>query len=113
MNVELTKERSDLITHKLAPVARLVPDSDDTHFDVVIRKSDNRWMGERYCVSVRLSTASEKYYAIANEAYLERAFSKVREDLRRSISKTYKSKEHTLSRMQRYVRERQYLELFA
>lgn len=98
---------------KLAPLARLVPESDGVHFDVVIRKVEDGWFTERYCTSVRMSTASEKYYAIATEAYLEKAFSKVREDLRRSISKTYKAKEYGRTPMQRYIKERQYLELFA
>jgi len=113
MNVELTKERNSLITQKLAPLARLVPESDEVDFDVVIRKVSKSWMGERYCISVRMSTASEKYYAITSEPYMEKALVRVREDLRKSISKHYRSKEFSLERMQRFIRERQYLELFA
>lgn len=113
MNVELTNDRISLITQKLSPLSRLVPSSEKVVFDVVIRKMRKPWQGERYCVSVRMSTTSDKYYAIANEAYLEKTFSRVREDLRKAISKTYQAEEAKLSKMQRFVRERQYLELFA
>jgi len=113
MNVELNKERNDLITRRLAPIARLLPESNDVHFDVVIRKVDTSWMGERYCVSVRLKAASETYYAISNETYFERCFARVRDELRRSISKSYKTKEQSMKPMRRFIKERQYLELFA
>lgn len=113
MDVELDKERSEFITQKLAPLARLVPESNMVSFDVVVRKVKRNWRGEQYCVSVRMSTQDKKYYAIANETYLEKAFSKVRNELRKAISKSYKSKEYSLPSMQRFIKERQYLELFA
>lgn len=113
MNVELTSDRKNLITQKLAPVARLTPEAEGVVFDVVIRRMRKPWQGERYCVSVRMSTTDEKYYAIASEAYLEKSLARVRDDLRKAVSKTYHAQELQLSKMQRFIRERQYLELFA
>ena len=113
MNVELTEEHYSLITKKLAPLARLVSDEKGVQFDIVLRKIHKKWSGERYCISVRMSTATQKYYAITTERYFAKAFSSIREDLRKSISKSYKAEERSASRMQRFIRERQYLELFA
>ena len=113
MDVELTKERRSVITQKLAPLARLLPNAKQVEFDVVIRKIYKTWGGERYCVSVRLSTEEDKYYSIATEPYLEKSFSKVREELRKTISKSYRVQAKNILTMQRFIKERQYLELFA
>jgi hypothetical protein len=113
MNVELTKERKSLITQKLIPLARLTVGDQPASFDVVIRKVSKSWLGVRYCVSVRMSTETNKYYAIASEPYIEKAVSAVRSDLRKSISKRYKAVEFSTERKQRFVRERQYLQMFA
>lgn len=113
MNVELNNDTLSVLTQKLAPIARLVPQSDAVVFDVVIRKMRKPWQGERYCVSVRMNTTANKYYAIASEPYLERSLSRVREDLRKAISKTYQTEEARLSKIQRFVKARQYRELFA
>lgn len=112
MNVELTDEQSKLITRKLAPLARLAPDS-EVRFDVVIRTMKRTWMGTRFCVSVRLNTGIEKYYAVARDPYLAKALSSLRHDLRRSVSKAYRVEEEQQRPRRRYLTERQYVELFA
>lgn len=112
MNVELSNDHIDLIAKKLAPLARLMGDDARVHFDVVLRKIKKRWSGERYCVSVRMKAGTDSYYAVAFESYLEKAFSSARDDLRKAISKTYKAEQFREPKMQRFLRERQYLELF-
>lgn len=113
INVELTDAQVSLITRKLAPLARLLPSQDDVRFDVVLRRLKRRWSGDMYCLSVRMIVPTHTYYAVATEQYFARAFTKVREDLRRSVSKHYRADEYNTRRMQQFMRERQYLELFA
>lgn len=112
MNVELTHDQSQLITQKLAPLARLAPDL-SVRFDVVLRISRTAWAGTRFSVSVRMTTNDDKYYSVVRDAYLGKAFSAIRDDLRRSISTGYRVQELQKRTRQQYMTERQYATLFA
>ncbi len=113
VNVELTRERKDLIMHRLAPLARLVAESGDVNFDVVIRKMSRRFMGDKFCVSVRMTTPSNKFYAVAGEYYLNKSLSRVRDDLRRSISRDYRTEVNSFAAVKDLFREQQLKELLA
>lgn len=113
VNVELTTELKNKITQKIGPLARLVAEPGDVTIDVVLRRMKQTWSGDQYCVSVRMSTAGKKYYAVAGEAYLSRSLIKVRDDLRRSVSRSYQTSESGFETVKKYINERFYKELLA
>ena len=55
--------------------------------DIVMRKTHSRVTGDMYFVSVKVSTPSDTYMAVSAKHHLSRAFTTVRETLRRSISR--------------------------
>jgi len=111
MNVELTPQDHKMIEARLAPLSRLAGGS-DTSFDVVLRQMRQQSGMPKYYASMRFTAGDKKYYAVASDVFLTKAVSKMRDDVRRSISKQYRSAEFHEDRMQRYLRERQYVELF-
>lgn len=113
VNVELTKDRADIITQKLAPLSRLVAEPGSVTFDVVIRCMHKKWVGNRYCVSVRMSTPNNHYYAVASEGYLNKSLARVRNDLRKSISRSYSLSEGPFTNLKQYITERNYREMLA
>lgn len=86
-NVELTSSLEDLITRRLAPLARLLRFEEPIRFDVVIRRNENNVAGDMYFVSVKVSSPKRSYMAVAAKPHLPRALSSVRETLRQNISR--------------------------
>lgn len=86
-NVELTDERRSLITRKLAPLARFLVHEGEVSIDVVMRRIRTRLGGTMYYLSVKVTTPSGAYLAVASETHLAKALTKVRETLRKSISR--------------------------
>jgi len=85
-DVELTGERKALVYRKLTPIGRLLSADEQAHLDVVLRRQRHRLRGERYYLSVKLTTTAGTHYAVAIEPYLEKALTKTRRILRRSLS---------------------------
>ena len=86
-NVELTDERKSLISRKLSPLSRFLVHEPDVLIDVVMRRVRMRLSGDRYYLSVKVATPTDTYIAVADERHLTKALTKVRETLRKSISR--------------------------
>ena len=85
-NVELTNERRALILKRLAPVGRLLGADEQGEIDVVLRRERQRLGGTKYYLSLKLTTSGGSFHAVAIESRLERALTKARDVLRRSLS---------------------------
>lgn len=105
-NVELTEERKNLIIQKLAPLSRYLRGEEDIDIDIVMRRVRVDFGGDMYCISVKVTTPSDIYMGVATEHHLEKALTRVRETLRRAISKGASVVEYQQRKTHReYVRE--------
>ena len=86
-NVELTKSQQELITRRLAPIARLLHNQGEVLIEVVLRKTHSRLTGDLYYVSVKTSTPTDSFMAVSAKPFLGKALTSVRETLRRAISR--------------------------
>lgn len=84
-NVELTPKRRDLLKTKLFPLCRYVGDTSVAYFDVVIKQQHAKTDGDRFYVSVKLSTPENRYLAAADAPHLQRALVEVRDTLKRQL----------------------------
>lgn len=103
-NVELTEYSQQLISTKLLPLARYLQYEPELRLDVVLRKMRSSFRGDVYCVSVKLMTPRDTFVAVANERHLPKALTRVRETLRRSISKGSSLSQYQLRRDRQLVR---------
>ncbi len=86
-NVELTGERRALIIRKLTPIGKLLSADEQGDIDVVLRRERHRFGGTKYYLSLKLTTSSGSFHAVAIESRLEKALTKSRDILKRALSK--------------------------
>lgn len=94
-NVELTNERRALIIRKLTPIGRLLNADEQGDIDVVLRRERHRFGGNKYYLSVKLTTSGGAYHAVAIESHLEKALRKTRTIIKRALSKGSAQQEYS------------------
>ena len=96
-NVELTSRRRELLNRKLWTVAKVLPNTEDAHFDVVIRQHRSKITGDQFCLSVKLTTPQGSYMTVATAHTFRGAVSKVRSVLKRQLAERSKERRHLQS----------------
>lgn len=97
-NIELTEDRRALIIRKLLPIGRVLDANEHAQIDLVMRRVRHKFGGSMYCLSVKLTTDRGSHIAIAIEPYLEKALSKARSVLRRSIVRGNRGNDYAFMR---------------
>lgn len=113
MNVELSEYHKQLIMRNLAPLLRLVPEQGRTECTVIIRCVRRPLGGAQYYVMVRLHGKTQDYYAVGMEHFLLRAVKGAANELRRTLSRSYRPDIETVEHLRRQQHERLFVELFA
>lgn len=111
VRVELTNERKMYLLRHLGPLLRLASDPKTTA-DVIVRQIRRPVAGHTFCIMVRFNCTSRTYYSVAMSPYFTRAVREARDEMRRSLSRSYTPETRTLHHLRDKAHQRYFVELF-
>ncbi len=113
VNVELTEERRMYVMRNILPLLRLLSSPKQPQADVILRSIRRPLSGTTYCLMLRVQVDGQTYYAVAMSHYFERAVREARDELRKSMSRSYTPDTKTLEHLRTKAHEKFFVELFA
>lgn len=111
VRVELTQARRLYLLRHLGPLLRLTSDRVTTA-DVIVRQIRRPVAGRTFCIMVRFVSPQQTHYAVAMSSFFERAVRDARDEMRRSLSRSYSPDADALQHLRDKAYERFFVELF-